>query len=63
MRTSIHLELNSETTHLRYYYYYLILKAKQRFGTGDAFGELGNEKLRLTRGENFKKEKSKLKNR
>jgi len=38
-------------------------EAKAKFGTGDAYGEFGNEKLKNTRGENFKKEKGKLKNR
>ena len=62
MRISTHSELSLETTHSKYHNYQ-IFKAKQRFGTGDAFGELGNEKLRFARGENFKKEKGKLKNR
>jgi hypothetical protein len=39
------------------------MKAKAKFGRGDAFGELGNEKLKFTKGDMFKKEKGKLKNR
>lgn len=38
-------------------------QAKFRFGQGgDDFGRLGNEKLKDTRGRDFKKEKAKLKN-
>ncbi|CAK57529.1 unnamed protein product (macronuclear) [Paramecium tetraurelia] len=38
-------------------------EAKKKFGEGDQYGEFGNEKLKFTRGDNFKKEKGKLKNR
>lgn len=39
------------------------LKAKYKFGTGgDDYGKIGWEKLKDTRGKNFKKEKMKLKN-
>ncbi|CAD8205491.1 unnamed protein product [Paramecium octaurelia] len=38
-------------------------EAKKMFGEGDEYGEFGNEKLKFTRGDNFKKEKGKLKNR
>ena len=41
----------------------VIKKAKSKFGVGDEFGKLGNEKLKNTRGDSFKKEKGKLKNR
>jgi len=37
-------------------------EAKFKFGKGDEYGMLGNEKLRDTRGSGFKKEKTKLKN-
>ena len=39
------------------------IQAKSKFGVGDEFGKLGNEKLKNTRGDSFKKEKGKLKNR
>ncbi|CAD8174481.1 unnamed protein product [Paramecium pentaurelia] len=38
-------------------------EAKKKFGEGDQYGEFGNDKLKFTRGDNFKKEKGKLKNR
>lgn len=37
--------------------------AKKRSGISHAYGQLGNEKLKLARGDSFKKEKIKLKNR
>lgn len=42
--------------------YIINYKAKEKFGFGDEFGKLGNQKLGPTRGKDFKKEKNKLKN-
>ena len=38
-------------------------EAKFKFGKGDDWGKFGHEKLKNTRGDSFKKEKGKLKNR
>ena len=40
----------------------MTFKAKYKFGYGDDYGKIGNEKLKDTRGRGFKKEKTKLKN-
>ncbi len=42
--------------------FHYLPKAKFKFGTGDEFGKIGYEKLKDTRGSNFRKEKNKLKN-
>jgi hypothetical protein len=38
-------------------------EAKAKYGVGDSWGQYGYDKLKVTRGDSFKKTKGKLKNR